>query len=287
MRIGCFVESYNFKFKEEAEALQIFVKTAKKMGHELELVGKEILRKMDKYDSIFIRATTDPLLTAFVVSRLAEEMGKNVIDDSESIRICSDKISLHYKFQKNEIPTPKTILFFGDYENLEDYAEQLGYPVVVKKPNSRFSLYVEKANNYEELLSITKKFMRKCRAVLLQEYIPTNFDWRIGVLRNKLLYACKYVMAKGAWKIHDIVNGRRVYCDVKAVKVDNLSLKLKNVALKAAKSVGDGLYGIDIKEVNGKFYVIEVNDNPSIGHGWEDRKNPELYEEILIALTET
>lgn len=286
MRIGCFVESYCFKFKEEAEALKIFAKTAEKMGHEFELVGKEILKKMERYDSVFIRATTDPLLTAFVVSRMAEEMGKNVIDDSESIRICSDKIALHYRFLKNDVPTPETILFFGDFENLEIYAEKLGYPIVVKKPNSRFSLYVEKASNYDELLKITKKFMRKCKALVFQKYVPTNFDWRIGVLRNKIIYACKYIMAKGSWKIHDVVDGKRVYCDVKAVKVENLSSKLKKIALKAAKSVGDGLYGIDIKEVDGEFYVIEVNDNPSIGHGWEDAKNPELYEEIILALTE-
>lgn len=38
--------------------------------------GKEILQDMERYDSVFIRATTDPLFTAYTVSRLAEEMGE-------------------------------------------------------------------------------------------------------------------------------------------------------------------------------------------------------------------
>ncbi|MEM4541252.1 MAG: hypothetical protein QXP46_07115, partial [Archaeoglobaceae archaeon] len=64
MRIACFVESYNFTQKQEVQALQIFSETAKKMGHDFELLGKEILERIDRFDSVFIRATTDPLFTA-------------------------------------------------------------------------------------------------------------------------------------------------------------------------------------------------------------------------------
>lgn len=49
-------------------------------------------------------------------------------------------------------------------------------------------------------------------------------------------------------------------------------------ALKAAAVVGDGLYGVDLKQVDNKVYVIEVNDNPSIEHGVEDAYlGDELY----------
>jgi len=52
--------------------------------------------------------------------------------------------------------------------------------------------------------------------------------------------------------------------------------------LKAAAVVGDGLYGIDIKEVDKCAYVIEVNDNPSIDSGVEDLYlGEELYMQIM------
>jgi glutathione synthase/RimK-type ligase-like ATP-grasp enzyme len=70
------------------------------------------------------------------------------------------------------------------------------------------------------------------------------------------------------------------------VSKDNLPKKLKKVALKAAKSVGDGLYGIDAKQYGKEFFVIEVNDNPTIMHGLEDAKDRDIYEKIILALVE-
>jgi glutathione synthase/RimK-type ligase-like ATP-grasp enzyme len=53
-------------------------------------------------------------------------------------------------------------------------------------------------------------------------------------------------------------------------------------AIKAAKAVGDGLYGVDIKQVGNAVYVIEVNDNPSIDAGVEDKYlGKALYELIM------
>jgi glutathione synthase/RimK-type ligase-like ATP-grasp enzyme len=42
------------------------------------------------------------------------------------------------------------------------------------------------------------------------------------------------------------------------------------VAQKAARLIGDGLYGVDLKEIDGDVFVIEVNDNPNIDSGIED-----------------
>lgn len=283
MRIGCFVETYNLIQKPEVQALQIFAEKAKSLGCEFVILGREIMEKMDLFDSIFIRATTDPLFTAYTVSRLAEEMGKKVIDDSESIRICSNKVAVYYRLKRHGIPMPETRIVYSVGE-AKSCAEELGYPVVVKSPNSRFSLFVEKANNLEELSVIMKRFIRRSKAVILQQFIPTTFDWRIGVLNGKAIYACKYLIPKGGWRIRDYVGNKKIWGDVIAVKVDNLPKKLRKIAIDAGKSIGNGLYGVDIKEVNGNYYVIEVNDNPTIMHGYEDAKNPEIYEKIIKAL---
>lgn len=57
--------------------------------------------------------------------------------------------------------------------------------------------------------------------------------------------------------------------------------RLLDVALKAGNSIGTGLYGVDLKEVDNEYYVIEVNDNPNIDHGLEDEKSPYIYEWII------
>ena len=50
-----------------------------------------------------------------------------------------------------------------------------------------------------------------------------------------------------------------------------------------ANAIGNGLYGVDIKNNNGDAYVIEVNDNPSLESG-EDGHYPDVYEKIVDCL---
>ena len=69
------------------------------------------------------------------------------------------------------------------------------------------------------------------------------------------------------------------------IKRKDINPELKSIAVKVAKIIGRGLYGIDIKEYNGKYYVIEANDNPNIDAGVEDRKDNEIYEKIIKFLT--
>jgi glutathione synthase/RimK-type ligase-like ATP-grasp enzyme len=37
-----------------------------------------------------------------------------------------------------------------------------------------------------------------------------------------------------------------------------------------ANLIGDGLYGVDMKQIGDKAYVVEINDNPNIDSGVED-----------------
>jgi len=56
--------------------------------------------------------------------------------------------------------------------------------------------------------------------------------------------------------------------------------------LKACSVVGKGLYGVDIKEVDGQYVVVEVNDNPSIYAGYEDSSDSDIYQRIINYLSE-
>jgi glutathione synthase/RimK-type ligase-like ATP-grasp enzyme len=52
--------------------------------------------------------------------------------------------------------------------------------------------------------------------------------------------------------------------------------------VRAANLIGDGLYGVDLKQVGRECYVIEVNDNPNIDAGTEDAVLKDaLYREVM------
>jgi glutathione synthase/RimK-type ligase-like ATP-grasp enzyme len=78
-----------------------------------------------------------------------------------------------------------------------------GLPVVLKLPDSTFSRGVVKAKTPEELEQHLDEILKESDLAIAQEYMPSDFDWRIGVLDGKPLYACKYFMARGHWQIYN------------------------------------------------------------------------------------
>lgn len=286
MKIGCFVEKYSFHTKEEAAALDRFRLAAEAQGHGFDYVFKKDLNRIPEYDAVFIRATTDPMNTAYVVSRMAEALGKVVIDDPHSIRICSSKVVLDDLFRQNGIPSPKSMLFAGDFgdESLSRVFGSLGLPIVVKAPYTKFSSHVEKAGDVAEFRQIAARYLRHATPIVLQEYMPSGFDWRVGMLDNRILYLCKYYMPGGGWKVRSLVNGKSQWGRVVPILRRNAPKGLEELAVRVSKCVGDGLYGLDIKEIGGRFYCIEINDNPSFYAGLEDGKDPDLYEKIIDRL---
>ncbi len=286
MKIACFVEAYNFRDSSERRALSKFKSTAESMGHTFEFIFKDDISAIKNYEALFIRATTDPSSSAYIISRLAEQYGLRVIDDPHSIRTCSNKVILHDLFLKNNIPAPKSLLFTSDYStgSLDTIFKTLGLPVIIKTPYTRFSSHVEKANNETEFIAISKHLLHKSGVIVLQEYVPSEFDWRIGMLRNEVLYLCKYCIPTGGWKVKSKINGRNVWGDTIAMPRDSISPELKEICINLSKCVGDGLYGLDVKETNDGYKVIEINDNPSIYDGHEDAVDTDIYKKIIAAL---
>jgi glutathione synthase/RimK-type ligase-like ATP-grasp enzyme len=290
-RIACFVEKYNFTYSDEAEALQCFKQTAEQMGHEFNFMFRSGLSEIPKYDAVFIRATTDPLYTAYVVSRTAWVLGLRVVDDPESIRICANKIHQYRLFEKYDVPHIPTLFLNKEefhHRQIEEIFELFGKPVVIKAPYTSFSKYVEKVSCETSFREVAKRFFRRSDYIVVQKFMPSRFDWRVGVLNGEVLYVCKYMMPKGKWK-HGVKRRGKpsfIWGRTVTLKRDNAPQRLKETALKACSVIGKGLYGVDIKEVNGDYVVVEVNDNPSIYRGQEDLRDKDIYEKIIRFLVE-
>jgi glutathione synthase/RimK-type ligase-like ATP-grasp enzyme len=109
----------------------------------------------------------------------------------------------------------------------------------------------------------------------------------VGVLNGEPLYTCRYLIPSKTFKVQAIIDGKIEYGKVETVPVSEAPREVVEAALKASAVVGNGLYGVDIKQIDdGQVMVIEVNDNPSINAGDEDRYAPDLYERIVLYLLE-
>ena len=166
------------------------------------------------------------------------------------------------------------------------------FPLVLKVPDGSFSRGVVKVANRKELEEQGGLLLKSSALLLVQEYMYTEYDWRIGVFNNKALYACRYYMVKNHWHIYKPGADSSVKAGgVDAMPTFEAPKPVVDAALAACKLIGDGFYGVDLKQAGDRVAVIEVNDNPSIDSGVEDQYlGNQLYasfmEEFLRRLEE-
>ena len=170
-----------------------------------------------------------------------------------------------------------------DAEALAVIEAQIDYPMVVKIPDGAFSRGVMKVKDAAEFTRVAEELLQQSALILVQEYMFTEFDWRIGVLNRQVIFASKYWMSKGHWQVAKRdANGKAEFGMASAVPLDEAPADLLAHALHAANLIGDGLYGVDMKMTSRGPVVIEVNDNPDIDAGAEDSVlGDELYRIVL------
>ena len=287
-RLAIFTERYTIRSAVELTALTNFRLAAFELGHELDFVFKNELKYLAQYDAVLIRSLTDPLNTSYVVARWAELLGKRVIDTSEAIRVCCDKVNMYRRLQQANVPLPETRFLDEKSVPPADAAalfEELGAPLVLKAPNSSFSAYVDKATTPEEFVRVGKRFLRRADRIVVQQYLPSAFDWRVITLHGKVLAVVEYRFAADRWKV--MQRGAEGEAAVtRGIPRDEAPSRLIEVALAASNSISNSLHGVDLKEIDGEYYVIEVNDNPTIAATEEDQANPEIYTEVVRYLAE-
>ena len=263
-------------------ALKHFEKAAAGVGLQVEFITRADIGRLPEFDALFIRDTTFANHYTYRFSRRATAENLVVIDDPDSILRCNNKVYLAELLTRHGIPAPRTLMVHHD--NVNQIIPSLGLPCVLKQPDSSFSLGVAKVETEQALLTKVNALLQKSELIVAQEYLPTEFDWRVGILDRRPLFVCKYFMAAGHWQIVKREPGHKGYKEgpVQAVAVAEAPEEVVKIALRAANLIGDGLYGVDIKQVGNRCYVIEVNDNPNVDAGNEDGVLKDaLYREIM------
>jgi len=262
-------------------ALSRFVKAGQKVGIDVDLIAKDDFGRLREFDALFIRETTTVNDHTFRFARLAEAEGLVVIDDPQSIIKCANKVYLAEMMAHQRVSTPHTMIVHKD--NVDLIVHELGLPCVLKQPDSSFSAGVKKVATRQALETEAQAMLDKSELIIAQEFLPTEFDWRVGVLDGKALFVCRYYMAPNHWQIvRHKASGRREEGRADTLPVEAAPPEVIKLALRTAQSISNGLYGVDIKQVNNRFYVIEINDNPNIDAGIEDEiLKEELYNTIM------
>jgi glutathione synthase/RimK-type ligase-like ATP-grasp enzyme len=264
------------------EALQRLVRAAPLVGLEAELIGPDALERLEEFDGLFNRASPDVNSVIYEFVRRAESLGMPVVDDPESILKCLNKVYMHELMSRHRILQPRSLIVHRG--NLDQVVPTLGLPCVLKLPDSGFGLDVLKIESEEDLQREAERFFKVSELLVAQEWLPTGFDWRVGVYDRRPLFVAKYYMAPGHWKVNQVVEGQEQLVEgrTEAMTIGEAPEQVIDTAVRAANLIGRGLYGVDLKQVEDRVYLIEVNCNPNIDAGNEDQVLGEaLYREVL------
>jgi glutathione synthase/RimK-type ligase-like ATP-grasp enzyme len=264
------------------KAMQKFQQAAEALGMHVEFITRSDMGRLPEFDALFIRDTTYANHYTYRFSRRAAAEGLVVIDDPESILKCNNKVYLAELLTQHHLPAPKTLVVHRD--NVADIAPILGLPCVLKQPDSSFSRGVVKVESKAELASTVAALLSESDLIIAQEWLPTEFDWRIGILDRRVLFVAKYLFPSGHWQIvrRDAERRKLEEGPTVAVSIGEAPPRIVKMALRVANLIGDGMYGVDMKQIGNRCYIIEVNDNPNIDAGNEDGVLKDvLYREVM------
>ncbi|SDG50082.1 RimK family protein [Roseospirillum parvum] len=280
-RLAVLVDSREAFPPSDAKALERLERAGERLGVSVERIGVRDYARLAEFDALFIRMTTAIDNPSFRFARKAADEGMPVIDDPRSILRCTNKVYLAETLAAQGIATPKTVVL--DQTRLARAADILGFPMVLKVPDGSFSRGVVKVESPAELRRVARKLFADSDLILAQEFMPTEFDWRVGVLDGAPLFVVKYHMAPSHWQIYRHGDDGRVTTGGwTTLPIEDAPPEVIAPALAAARLMGDGLYGVDLKQNAEGVFVIEVNDNPSLESGVEDKVSKDrLYRTLL------
>jgi glutathione synthase/RimK-type ligase-like ATP-grasp enzyme len=263
------------------ETIRKFVAVGAQMGIDVETIERKDYLRLAEYDALFIRETTALQNHTFRFAQKAVFEGIPVIDDPVSILRCTNKVYLAELLQTNKVPAPRTVIV--DRQNILNAELALAYPLVLKIPDGSFSRGVVKVENRSELLEHSRRLFRHSAVILAQEFMYTEYDWRVGVLNRKPIFVSQYFMSRKHWQIiNHKPGGGFAEGAFRAVAVEDAPPEVLEAGVRAANLVGDGLYGVDLKRREDGVFVIEINDNPNIDRGVEDGVlKDDLYKIVL------
>jgi glutathione synthase/RimK-type ligase-like ATP-grasp enzyme len=263
-------------------SIKYFARIAEKMSVDIEPITRRQLAELAEFDGLFIRETTSIDNHTYRFARRAWQEGMPVIDDPISMIRCTNKVFLMELLGHNQVPTPATIML-TESADLPRAMDELSLPLVVKIPDGSFSRGVHKVSTPEEFKRVAEELFEETDLLLAQKFLPTEFDWRVGVLAGEPIFVCQYRMARGHWQIvKHRADGSSREGGFRTFELDQAPREIVDLAVRAANPIGDGFYGVDLKQTDNGIVVMEVNDNPNLEHGIEDAvSKDEVWIKIL------
>ena len=179
------------------------------------------------------------------------------VSEYDQIEICFNKYEFYKKCQSIDIPTVRSYIDIDEFK--KDFSnKEISFPVFVKPYNGSCSINIQKIESMNDLEFNMKKYDN----LIIQEYMNGN-EYGVDVYVDMLSHEIVSVFIKKKLLMRAGETDKSV--SVKNEKLLNLVMRF----VEAMQFIGQ--IDIDVFEVDGEFYISEVN--PRFGGGY-----PHAYE---------
>jgi ribosomal protein S6--L-glutamate ligase len=246
---------------------------AEERGHELNIINTlrcymniasrrpEIYYNGDKltgYDAVIPRIGASVTFYGLAVLRQFEMMGVYPLNESVAIGRSRDKLRSMQLLARDGIGLPVTTFAHDPKQTDEVLKLAGGAPIVIKLLEGTQGLGVVLADTDRSATSVIEAFRATGTNILLQEFIKEagGTDIRAIVVGGKVIAAMKRTGAEGDFRSNLHRGG--------SAELIKLSPEERSTAIRAAKTMGLGVCGVDMLRANHGPVVMEVNSSPGL-----------------------
>lgn len=196
--------------------------------------------------------------------RLAQRMeaaGMRLFNPADAIAVCDDKTATALALEKAGLPQPETLLCpktypgigFKKLDFLDEAADRLGFPMIVKEGQGSFGQQVYLVHTMEELLRLLPGI--SSQPLLFQRFVRESAgqDLRVYVVGGQAVAAIHRVNRQGDFRANLEHGG--------TASAHSPTVEEKSLAITACAACGADFAGVDLLLSEDGPLVCEVNSN--------------------------
>jgi ribosomal protein S6--L-glutamate ligase len=229
---------------------------------------------MTGFDAVIPRIAASHTFYGLAVLRQFEMMGVFPLNESVAIGRSRDKLRSLQLLARDGVGLPVTA-FTHEAGRTDEIIKMVGgAPVVVKLLEGTQGIGVVLGETYQSAKSVIEAFHGAEIAILVQQYVKEagGRDIRVFVVGGKAIAAMQRTGAPGEFRSNLHRGGH-----AEAVKISPLE---RQTAIRAARSMGLNVCGVDLLRANEGPVVMEVNSSPGL-EGIEQSTKVDVASQII------
>lgn len=218
------------------------------------------------------------------LAQLLEKKGLRLFNSAQAIEVCDDKTLTYIALKDSGLPLPATLICPATYRNvgftnfdfLQDAADSLGFPFVIKTGRGSFGNQVFLPQDLTEAAALLNKFAGE--PLLFQRFVKESAgqDLRVYIVGGQVVAAMKRVNHDGDFRANIARGG--------SASEHSVTLQEAALAISACNLLSLDFAGVDLLMSKDGPILCEVNSNAHFKALYElTEKNPADYIARMIA----